>query len=621
MLQSFYTGNSGLNANKTWLGVISDNIANVNTNGFKQERVNFSDLVASSLTTYSSSGAPRNKEIGGGAFVAGTIKDFSQGSFKNTNQPLSLALDGEGFFMVKNPSADLTYYTRAGDFRVDANGDVISPAGLKLQGWMLDETGNIAGAMGSINIPNNLDPKNTDKVAFENPANLDAGVDAITKTFDPSDATTYHYVNTITTYDSLGTAHVLKHYFVKTDTNTWRVYTQLDDRAITYTDGANEYASLELKFNGKGELTSAYYMRIPTLNQNDTASEISDDGVFTLNTVPVLPGTVFITKDQNNQDVTWNDDGSGNIVDIKTGEIKGSISYDDGKITIIGAAGDGNTNSITVTYKDYKYTSALEASDDGTNSVYNTGITNIAPGTLAIYVWDDGTDGTNDISNGPWTDKNGDGNIYDSTNTQVGTIDYQTGTITLTNGDGDTNDTIEFEYGIKVTDLGNISTTTINYSNNESRFLNNGATDSSISEDFKKLTQLDSEFIFYAQQNGASKGDLMSISVTEDGIIKGTYTNGQVKDVARLAVATFKDKEILVRKGDNLYLPNQQTFTPIIVPGGVISKIRSGMLEMSNVDISQEFINLITAQRAYQANAKTITTSDQILQTTMDIKR
>ena len=113
----------------------------------------------------------------------------------------------------------------------------------------------------------------------------------------------------------------------------------------------------------------------------------------------------------------------------------------------------------------------------------------------------------------------------------------------------------------------------------------------------------------------------MSMSVSEDGVMNATYTNGQVKDIARLAVATFKDKEMLVRKGDSLYLPNQQTFTPIIVPGGIISKIRSGMLEMSNVDISQEFINLITAQRAYQANAKTITTSDQILQTTMDIKR
>ena len=534
MLQAFYTGNTGLNSNKTWLSVISDNIANVNTIGFKQERVNFQDLISSSLTTYSTSGVPKNSEIGGGSLAASTVKDFSQGTFQTINSPLALALDGEGFFMVKNPTADLVYYTRAGDFRIDANGDVIDPNGYKLQGWTLDEGGNIAGAMGSINIPNSLSPTNTDSIKFENPANLDANVQAITATFDPSDPNTYHYVNTITTYDSLGTSHTLKHYFVKTDINTWKVYSQIDDRAVLYTDGTNNYASVELTFNGKGELTSGQYVSIPNLNDPATATENSDDGVFTVGGgTPVLPGSVYISQDQNGNTVQWSDDGAGNIVDINTGEIKGTISYDDGKITIIGAAGDGNNNStLTLKYQDFNNAT-----------------------TAAI------------------------------------------------------------------TDLTNIQTAVIDYSNPESRYLNTGAVDTQISEDFINLTQLDSDFIFYAQQNGSGKGDLLSMSVSEEGVIKATYTNGQVKDIARLAVATFKDKEMLIRKGNSLYLPNQQTFTPIIVPGGVISKIRSGMLEMSNVDISQEFINLITAQRAYQANAKTITTSDQILQTTMDIKR
>jgi flagellar hook protein FlgE len=138
---------------------------------------------------------------------------------------------------------------------------------------------------------------------------------------------------------------------------------------------------------------------------------------------------------------------------------------------------------------------------------------------------------------------------------------------------------------------------------------------------YADLRQLASDFIFYAEQDGNSKGDLISLAVSEDGVIKATYSNGKVKDIARLAIATFKDKEMLVRKGEGLYLPNMQTFTPVIMPGGVISKIRSGMLEMSNVDIANEFINLITAQRSYQANARVITTDDQILQETMNIKR
>jgi len=410
MLQSFYTGNTGLGANRDWLSVISDNIANVNTNGYKQEVINFNDLVSSSLTTFSAGGAPKNREIGGGAFVGSTTKDFSQGAFKNTNEPLSLALDGEGFFMVRSPNVkDLFYYTRDGNFRLDANGDIINPSGYKLQGWKLDEKGNMAGAIDNVNIPSSLPPKTTSRVIFEEPTNLNSSVDTpATSPFNRDDSTSYNYVNTMPAYDSLGNQHILYFYFVKTDANKWDVHVFLDDGD---TDQTNS-----LEFDSNGNLTS------------------------------------------------------------------------------------GGTQNLSFT-------------------------------------------------------------------------------------------------------------------------LDNGASNLNINVSYKKIKQVASDFIFYSQQDGYGKGDLMNISVSEDGVVKGSYTNGQVKDLARLAVATFKDKEILVRKGDNLYLPNQKTFTPIIVPGGVISKIRSGMLEMSNVDISKEFINLITAQRAYQANAKTITTSDQILQTTMDIKR
>ena len=529
MLQSFYTGNAGLGANKNWLSVISDNIANVNTTGFKQERANFQDLVSSSLTTFSSSGVPKNKEIGAGAFVGSTSKDFSQGAFKNTNEPLSMALDGEGFFMVKNPSANLNYYTRDGNFRIDANGDIINQNGYKLQGWMLDDQGNMVGALSSINMPNAIDPKATSKITYETPTNLKADdivakdQDGNIKKFDPSDSTTYNYVNTINTYDSLGTSHVIKQYFKKTDTNKWEMYTLIDDRAVTYTDGGSTYSAIELSFDGNGRIQSAMYANAVA---DGTTQTIATGGRTATLDSPVLPGTIEISA---NNSPKMNDDGQGHIINLDTGEIAGSIDYSTGELELI-------------------------------------------------------NDAANDLS-----------------------IDYKTFDTT--------------QDGNAINDIRDIATDSIDYSDQYSMTLNDGANSGPISFNIKNFTQLTSDYIFYAQQDGSGKGDLMAISVSEDGVIKGSYTNGQVKDVARLAVATFKDKEILIRKGDNLYLPNQQTFTPIIVPGGVISKIRSGMLEMSNVDISQEFINLITAQRAYQASAKTITTSDQVLQTTMDIKR
>jgi len=411
MIQSFYTAFSGLDADKTWLSVISDNIANVNTVGFKAERANFEDLIAHSLTTFAN-GNPKNLEVGGGTFIGSTVKDFSQGTFMSTNNPTDLALDGEGFFMVMDKEG-VTYYTRNGQFRLDANGNLINMLGMNVQGWMLDDKGNISGALGSINIPMSLSPQVTKNVSFREPSNLDSSAEVITAAFDPTDSSTFNYVNSITVYDSLGNPHTLDFYFVHTDAanNQWDVH--------VYADG-------------------------------DTSTEV---------------GSTTLTFDTN------------------------------GKIS------SGSPLSVSIT-------------------------------------------------------------------------------------------------------------------------LNNGADSPlNINVDLTELKQVNSDFIFYAEQDGNAKGDIEAVSVSEDGLIKATYTNGKVKNIARLAVATFKDKEMLVRKGNWLYLPNTQTFTPVIMPGGVISKIRSGMLEMSNVDIAHEFINLITAQRSYQANARVITTDDQILQETMNIKR
>jgi len=206
-----------------------------------------------------------------------------------------------------------------------------------------------------------------------------------------------------------------------------------------------------------------------------------------------------------------------------------------------------------------------------------------------------------------WID-DGHGNIIDldNNNKVIGSISYDDGTFTINqfSGDGTTQNITAGEYktydttvSTSTIDPTQISIAPIPTNNTHSASLNTGGNNIQFTFNFEEIKQLDSDFIFYAAQDGYAKGDLLSASISEDGVVKG--------------VATFKDKEILVRKGNNLYLPNQQTFTPIIVPGGVISKLRSGFLELSNVDISQEFINLITAQRAYQANARTITTSER----------
>ncbi len=537
MIQSFYTGNAGLNANQKWLSVISDNIANVNTIGFKAERANFEDLIASSITSFANN-SPKNMEIGGGAFIGSTTKNFSQGALKNTNIATDLALDGEGFFMVQDKQG-VTYYTRAGQFRTDANGDLINLNGMYLQGWGLDEAGNITGAIGKINIPNAMDPKVTTKLALRDPTNLDASSPLITNTFDTSDATTYSYVNSITVYDSLGVSHESQLYFVHEGANQWRVFGLLDDEPLQFTvpGDTNTYDSLLVEFNGVGQINSIKGYGVNTDQSENNVTENADLGQYTLANTPVLPGSLVITEytvGGTPTTVNWIDDGHGNIIDLNdNNKIIGRISYDDGALTIDRFAGSGATENLTnVTYKTY-----------------------------------DNTPSTNSIP----ADK--------------------------------------------------ITIVPIPTNNANSATLNTGGNPIQFDLSLQDIKQVASEFIFYAEQDGYGKGDLLSVSVSEDGLVKGVYSNGQVRDWARIAIATFKDKEILVRKGNNLYLPNSQTYTPIIVPGGVISKIRGGFLELSNVDISKEFIDLIAAQRAYQANARTITTTDQVLQETMNLKR
>jgi flagellar hook protein FlgE len=539
MLQSFYTAFTGLSADKRWLSVISDNIANVNTVGFKSERAVFEDLLSRSLTTIKN-GAPVNQEIGGGTFVSATVKDFSQGTFMNTNNPLDLALDGEGFFMVKD-NEGATYYTRNGQFRLDANGNVVNMLGMKVQGWMLNENGNISGALNSISIPMSIDPKTTTYVAFKEPSNLDSRAEFIEDNpntadvdesiFNPANSDTFNYVNSVTIYDSLGNPHQLDYYFIhKEDSNGsyWLIYSSIDGKPVEIPKDGNNYAFLKVKFQTNGSIDPVNIKGYGKVSDNsgETLTESSDNGEFTLSNTPVVPGSIGeITYTIGGQNRTLLDNGKGQLIDKETGDVRGTIDYSSGKIFISELASNGSTDSINVS--SYQYYDSSEST-----------------------------------------------NALDPKRIQTAAVD-----------------------------------------------LDGGAAPIKLSYNLLQLKQLASDFMFYAEQDGNSKGDLVSISVSEDGLINATYTNGKVKNIARLAVATFKDKEMLVRKGSWLYVPNMQTYTPVIMPGGAVSKIRSGMLEMSNVDIANEFINLITAQRSYQANARVITTDDQILQETMNIKR
>ena len=204
MFDAFSIALSGLAGNGSAVDVIGNNLANLNTPGFKGSVVSFQDLMALSLDTSRS-------QVGSGIGAPQVVRQFLQGSIQATGNPLDAAIQGQGFFVVRSPSGE-TLYTRAGNFHLDADGKLLTLAGEIVQGWTaVKGVLNTSGAAGNIVIPLGAvqPPTVTTKMSLD--LNLDAGA--------PKDAT---FSTPITVVDSLGGTHVLTVTFTKTDKNSWK---------------------------------------------------------------------------------------------------------------------------------------------------------------------------------------------------------------------------------------------------------------------------------------------------------------------------------------------------------------------------------------------------------------
>ena len=147
ILSSLFAGVSGLNANGTALSVIGNNIANLSTVGFKGSRATFADLISSSI-----SGGSGSVQTGIGVALTSVQGDFTQGSLATSSNVLDLAIDGNGFFVMRD-AQNGTFYGRNGLFRLNQNSVVVDPTGFKLQGFLADTTGTITGNIGDISLP------------------------------------------------------------------------------------------------------------------------------------------------------------------------------------------------------------------------------------------------------------------------------------------------------------------------------------------------------------------------------------------------------------------------------------------------------------------------------------
>ncbi|MCS7294079.1 MAG: flagellar hook protein FlgE [Dehalococcoidia bacterium] len=226
MMRSMFSAISGLRAHQTWMDVIGNNIANVNTTGFKVGRVRFTDILSQLVRGASGPtdqrGGINPLQIGLGAVVGAVDTIHTQGALQLTGKPSDLAIQGDGFFVVSDGSQ--TLYTRDGAFDIGSDLRLVNPSnGFYVLGWQADANGNVdpAGPVGPITIPigQQLDAVPTTQITVQ--GNLDANQDTA--------ATPPHYVTKVSVVDSQGKRHEFYILFEKTGPNTWNYTLQEDD--------------------------------------------------------------------------------------------------------------------------------------------------------------------------------------------------------------------------------------------------------------------------------------------------------------------------------------------------------------------------------------------------------
>lgn len=300
MMRSLYSGVSGMQNHQTRLDVIGNNVANVNTTGFKKGRVNFQDMISQQLAGSSRPtteiGGVNPKEVGLGVMVASIDTIFTQGNLQSTGVGTDVAIQGNGFFVLK--SGEESFYSRAGAFGVDSEGTLVNPAdGLRVQGWMAENLNgemviNTAGSSEDLIIPIGAkDPaKATENVLFA--CNLNKTMPEILDGASPADIVAGTWATEFNVFDSFGNKHNLAVSFTRVvgNPNQWQATVSVDpeNEAITQTrvglgttDGTGN--TFLVNFDNNGSL----------LGVTDTAGNVSNP------TGEIILQTSFAVADTN----------------------------------------------------------------------------------------------------------------------------------------------------------------------------------------------------------------------------------------------------------------------------------------------------------------------------------
>jgi len=322
---SLNTELTGLDAAQASINTIGNNIANMNTEGFKGSSMNFSELVGTSLEGVSgNTSAP-----GQGVIASGLSQLFTEGNINQTGNPLDLAINGQGFFQVQTSSG--LFYTRAGSFQIDTSGYLVDNSGDQLMGYTGAGSGTALGAVGPIPIDrSNLPATATSTLSLS--TNLTSSDTAISSgtAFNPANASTYDESSATTVYDSVGTAYTLTSYFTRvsgsgggTAPDKWGVHWQLSDSSGTAVASGSGPV---LTFSNAGTLSSQ------TSGAGTTVSVPTSglpDGAAPLNIAYNFSGSILSNQSFGISSITNNGTGAGTFTGVqigKNGQVIGQYS-------------------------------------------------------------------------------------------------------------------------------------------------------------------------------------------------------------------------------------------------------------------------------------------------------
>lgn len=575
LTSTLFTGLSGLNVNQTRLNVVGNNIANTNTVAFKSSRA----LFKPQFYVTDAAGSPPSAEFGGenpsqrglGAVVASIEKDFTNGSIEPTGVPTDLAIDGDGFFVVQGKEQQ---YTRDGSFVLNAANQLVTTSGSFVQGFGVDNNANIiAGQLQHITIPlgSLTSAKPTSDVELEGNLNADGTVASGASILNSQTLTALNGGGLQPPPDS---ASLLTD-VASASTSTTSMFAVGDVLTLAGKRGGRDLPALNFTVTSTstlGDLSNFFQQGL------GVDSSVPSNG----NPLSPTPG------------VTIDPTGATSV------------------ITIVGNLGSENALSLS-----------------GTALVSSAGTTPLN--------FSDGADAT-----GIQSDPNGESVYtsfvgYDSLGTPI-TVSLTAVLESKTNAgttwrfyasSGDDTDAAAFNPAATSHPGELLGDGTLSF-DNQGKLISSTGTALSVTRtntgaltpltmnlDFSAMTSLttQSSELVMTEQNGSATGTLNGYSIGASGLITGTFSNGLTRTLGQVALATFNNPNGLEDDGGGMFNASGNSGVAVITGPQQLGSgsVRAGALELSNVDISKEFINMIIASTGFSASSRVITTSDQLL--------